>query len=87
MNLVKNTLVTAISGARDVGGEMGTAAISAVRGSIRAASEIGADLGAVARYSIMGTIEAAEQIGSELGGTASLPSRQCEGRSLKLLAI
>src|SRR5262245_58348922 len=70
VNLVMNTLVTAISGARDVGGEMGTAAVAAVRGSIRAASEIGADLGAVARYSIMGTIEGAGQIGGELGGAA-----------------
>src|SRR5262247_2966228 len=75
VNLVKNTLVTAISGARDVGGEMGTAAVAAVRGSIRAASEIGADLGAVARYSIMGTIEAAEQIGGELGGAARSATR------------
>src|SRR5256885_2086135 len=32
VNLVKNTLVTAISGARDVGGEMGTAAVAAGRG-------------------------------------------------------
>src|SRR3989442_10870585 len=75
VNLVKNTLVTAISGARDVGGEMGTAAVAAVRGAIRAASEIGADLGAVARYSIMGTIEAAEQIGGEPGGAARTATR------------
>src|SRR5262249_46469291 len=76
VNLVKNTLVTAISGARDVGGEMGTAAVAAVRGSIRAASEIGADLGAGARDSIMGTSEAAEQSGGERGRAAPAATRQ-----------
>src|SRR5262249_62169522 len=67
VNLVMNTLVTAISGARDVGGEMGTAAVAAVRGSVRAASEVGAHPGAVARHSILGTIAAGATIG---GGPA-----------------
>ena len=47
VNLAKNTLVTAISGARDVGGEMGTAALAAVRGAIRLQADRG-DLGTVA---------------------------------------
>ena len=38
VNLVRSTLVTALAGARDVGAELGTAATSAVRGSIRAAT-------------------------------------------------
>src|SRR2546430_16868198 len=41
VNLAMNTLVTAISGARDVGGEMGTAAPAAVRGALRAARGTG----------------------------------------------
>ena len=75
LNIVRNTLVTALAGARDVGGEIGTAAVSAVRGSIRAAEAIGADLGAVAKHAIQGTMEAAEQIGGELGGVARSATR------------
>ena len=45
VNLVKNTALAAISGARDVGAEAGFAAVAAVRGSIAAAREIGGDLG------------------------------------------
>ena len=48
VNLVRNTLVTTLSGARDVGGEVVGAAVIAVRGSIRAVEEIGGDLGNVA---------------------------------------
>ncbi len=44
VNLVKNTARAAISGARDVGAEAGSAAVAAVRGSIAAAREIGNDL-------------------------------------------
>ncbi len=45
LDLVRTTLVTAVAGARDVGAELGTAGVSAVRGSIRAAHEIGGDVG------------------------------------------
>ncbi|PYO17256.1 MAG: hypothetical protein DMD85_24075, partial [Candidatus Rokuibacteriota bacterium] len=41
LNLVRTTLVTALAGARDVGAEAATTAVSAVRGSIRAAEVIG----------------------------------------------
>jgi hypothetical protein len=75
LNLVRSTLVTALAGARDVGAEAGTTAVSAVRGSIRAAEVIGADLGLVAKHAIRGTIEAAEQIGGELGGVARSATR------------
>jgi hypothetical protein len=63
VNLVTGTLVTAIAGARDVGGEVGAAAVTAIRGSIQATGTIGADLGAVARSAVVGTVEAAEAIG------------------------
>jgi hypothetical protein len=75
LNLVRTTLVTALAGARDVGSEVGEAAVLAVRGSIRAAETIGADLGSVAKHAIRGTIEAAEEIGGELGGVARSATR------------
>jgi hypothetical protein len=75
LDLVRTTLVTALAGARDVGAELGTVAVSAVRGSIRAAHEIGSDVGAVVRSAIRGTIEAAEEIGGDLGGVAKSATR------------
>ena len=44
VNLVRNTVRVAVSGARDVGAEAGSAAVAAVRGSLAAAREIGNDL-------------------------------------------
>jgi hypothetical protein len=75
LNLVRSTLVTALAGVKDVGAELGSAAVTAVRGSIRAAQEIGGDLGLVVREAIRGTITAAEQIGGDLGGTARSAAR------------
>src|SRR2546430_12142358 len=57
VNLVKNTLVSAISGARDVGGEMGTAAVAAVRRPNPAASEIRPGPRPLAKYSAIGPIQ------------------------------
>ena len=67
VNLVKNTLVTTLSGVRDVGSEVGEAAAAAVRGSIRAAEQIGGDLGSVAKQAVKGTVHAMEAIGGDLG--------------------
>jgi len=75
LNLVRSTLVTALSGARDVGGELGGAATTAVRGSIRAAAEVGGDLGAVAKQAIKGTIHATQDIGGDLGLAARSTAR------------
>jgi hypothetical protein len=75
LNLVKNTLIAALGGARDVGGELGSTAITVVRGSIKAAHAIGGDLGTVVKHAIKGTIEAAEEIGGELGGAARSAAR------------
>jgi hypothetical protein len=75
VNLVRNTLVTALAGVQDVGRELGSAAVTAVRGSIRAADEIGADLGVVAKHAIKGTLQAAAEIGGELGGVARSATR------------
>jgi hypothetical protein len=75
LNLVRHTLVTAVAGARDVGGEIGLAATTAVRGSIRAASEVGGDLGMVAKQAIRGTVEATSEIGGDLAQVARVTVR------------
>ena len=75
VNLVKNTLLTALTGVREVGGELATTGVDAVRGAIRATADIGGDLGAVARHAIRGTIAAAEDIGGQLGGAATTATR------------
>ena len=41
LHLVRTTIVTALAGVQDVGAEIGTAAVAAVRGSIKAAHSIG----------------------------------------------
>jgi hypothetical protein len=66
VNLVKNTARAAISGARDVGAEAGSAAVVAVRGSIAAAREIGGDLGRISGLVLNGTFGAAREIGNDL---------------------
>src|SRR2546421_7442998 len=70
LNLVKNTILTALVGVQDVGAALGVAGVAAVRGSIKAAAAIGGDLGAVAREAIRGTVTAAEQIGGGQGRAA-----------------
>jgi hypothetical protein len=66
VNLVKNTALAAISGARDVGAEAGSAAVAAVRGSIAAAREIGGDLGRISGRVLTETFGAAREMGNEL---------------------
>ena len=74
VNLVKNTARAAISGARDVAAEAGSAAVVAVRSSIAAAREIGGDLGRISGLVLNGTFGAARQIGNDLtGGGAKRP--------------
>jgi hypothetical protein len=67
VNLVRDTVVTALNGARDVGAEVGAVAVSAVRGSIRAAEEIGGDVGRLATNAAEGTIDAADRITAAAG--------------------
>ncbi len=66
VNLVKDTARAAISGARDVGAEAGSAAVAAVRGSIGAAREIAGDLGRLSGRVLNGTVDAAWEIGKDL---------------------
>src|SRR5262249_23842144 len=58
LNLVKQTIATAVTGATDVGAELGTAAMRSARGTVRSAYAIGADLGIVARETVRGTLAA-----------------------------
>jgi hypothetical protein len=66
VNVVKDTARAALSGARDVGGEAGSAAVAAVRGSIAAAREIAGDLGRLGGRVLNGTFDAAWEIGKDL---------------------
>jgi hypothetical protein len=85
VNLVKNTALAAVSGARDVGAEAGSAAVAAVRGSIAAAREIGGDLGRISGLVLNGTFGAAREIGNDLmdlvsGGGAKRPLAKATSR-------
>jgi hypothetical protein len=79
VNLVRNTALAALSGARDVGAEAGSVALAAVRGSITAAEEIGGDLGRVSGRVLTGTFGAAREIGNDL---MNLVARGSEKRPL-----
>lgn len=65
--LLTRTAVTALSGVRDVGAEVGSAAVTAVRGSVRAAGDIGADMGRLAAGAAEGAIDAADRIAVAAG--------------------
>src|ERR1700741_3437210 len=56
------TVTTMLTGMRDLGGQVGQAAVTVVRGSIRAAGQIGADLGRLAVTVADGAIETADRI-------------------------
>lgn len=75
LNLVRSTLVAVLSGVREVGAEIATAAVAAVRGAIRAASDIGGDLGVVTKQAVRGAIQAADEIGGDLGQVARSTAR------------
>jgi hypothetical protein len=85
VNLVKNTARAAISGAREVGAEAGSAAVAAVRGSLAAAREIGGDLGRISGLVLNGTFGAAREIGNGLmdlvtAGSAKRPLAKATSR-------
>jgi phage-related protein len=75
LNLVRSTLVAVLGGVREIGAEVATAAVAAVRGAIRAAAEIGGDLGLVAKQAVRGAIQAADEIGGDLGSVARSTAR------------
>ncbi len=61
LNLVKNTILTALVGVQDVGAALGVAGVAAVRGSIKAAAAIGG-----ARRAVEGTVAAARELGADV---------------------
>src|SRR6267378_3326491 len=74
LNLVKNTILTALVGVQDVGaalgevgGDVGTAARRAVEGTVAAARDVGADVVELARSAAEGAVEAADRIGDTAG--------------------
>lgn len=71
IQLLARTVVTALSGVRDVGAEVGSVAVAAVRGSIRAAGEIGGDVGRLATVATEGALEAADRIAVTAGRAVS----------------
>jgi hypothetical protein len=86
VNLVKNTLIAAVSGVQDVGKEVGATAVAAVRGSIRAMNEIGGDLVLVAEHAVKGTIGAAGEIAHGVSnGRGRTPARIVPARGRRPL--
>jgi len=67
VDLVTRTAATALSGVRDVGVEVGSVAVTAVRGSVQAVGEIGADVGRLAAGAAEGAISAADRIAVTAG--------------------
>lgn len=64
VNAATTIIGRTLSGAEDVGREVGVTAIAAARGSMRAAEQIGGDLMEVTKAALEGTLEAAERIGT-----------------------
>lgn len=62
VNVLTGTVVSALRGMQEIGAEVGSTAVSAVRGSIRAAEVIGGDLGRVARTMMGGAVTAGRDV-------------------------
>jgi len=67
LGALTRTAATTLSGARDVGAEIGSVAMNALRGSVRAAGEIGADVGRLTANAAEGVINAADRIAVATG--------------------
>src|SRR5262247_2722577 len=67
VHAVTETVVTAVRGVQEVGAEIGTTAVSALRGSIHAVEEIGGDLGRLAMSATGGAVNAGREVGGEVG--------------------
>lgn len=70
VNVLTGTVVSALRGIQEIGGELSSTAVGAVRGSIRAAEEIGGDLGRVARNVMNGAVTAGREVGRDVGRIA-----------------
>jgi hypothetical protein len=67
---VTDTVISAVRGVQEVGAELGTTALSAIRGSIRAAEEIGGDLGRLAVSATSGAVGTGREMGGGVGRAA-----------------
>ena len=70
VNVLTGTVVSALRGMQESGTEVGSTAVSAVRGSIRAAEVIGGDLGRVARTMMGGAVVAGRDVGGDVARIA-----------------
>jgi hypothetical protein len=70
VNVLTGTVVSALRGMQEIGAEVGSTAVSAVRGSIRAAEVIGTDLGRVARNVVGGAVSAGRDVGGDVARLA-----------------
>jgi hypothetical protein len=71
VNVLTGTMVSALRGMQEIGGELGSTAVVAVRGSIRAAEEISGDLSRVAKNVVSGAVSAGREVGRDMGRLAS----------------
>src|SRR5262245_35333771 len=71
VNLVTGTVISALVGVRDIGAEVGSVAVTAAKGSLRAAGTIGADVGRLAVDVAEGAIHAADRITAAAGRVAN----------------
>ena len=71
LHLTERTLLEAVRAVEDIGSELGTTAVSAVRGSIKAAEEIGSDLVQVGKGVSRGVAEPARQLGDGVARLAA----------------
>lgn len=71
VNILTGTVVSALRGIQEIGGELGSTAVVAVRGSIRAAEEIGGDLSRVAKNVVNGAVTAGRDVGRDVGRLAT----------------
>jgi len=80
LHLTERTLLEALRAVEDIGSELGSTAVWAVRGSIKAAEGIGGDLVQVGKDISHGVAEPARQLGD---GVARLASEWTAGRGAR----
>ena len=66
VNLFRTTLGTALSAVQGVGGDLGTVAKHAVKGTVQAVEKLGGDLGSVAHSASRGAVKAANDAGADV---------------------
>ena len=70
LHLTRSTLAAAVETVEDVGGRLGSLAVSTVRGAAKAATDIGGDVGTLSARAVNATIDATRELGGEVGSLA-----------------